>query len=1147
MKGIRIALLAFVAGFFVQSTFAQDTVNVQTLTFNDITKRSGTWNFPTEGKTWEKVLMHYTLKCDPQTTRDRFDCGEWDYLSYTIVTDSTGRLDSTRKEHPNYILGRTSPDSVLMTLNKSLYKQYYNLYFKVVDSTIMVDSAVVGNANTTYSLDDMANGRVQFVYTASELQASGLQAGEITSLAFNSVNGFMFSDMTIRMGHSTGVAPTDFQNENMVEVHKAGKFQPWPAHVHFDFHQPFNWDGTSDVILEFAATNGAGGLGGTIGAEQTTLPSQVIASDSGHYIKLDNNGFFDLSDADQVMSTLDSQITISFWAYGDDRLPVNTSALEAKDKNGNRVLNIHLPWGNSSVYWDAGNDGGSYDRINKAAGDDEIKGGWNHWAFVKNANTGSMKIYLNSTLWHSGTGSTRTMKGIRTLIFGSGNRNNQYRGSLDQLRVWNTELTQKEISDWMKKELTNTHSSFSDLLFEFDFEPTQFVSGRPYEFRSTQDASIVGRVLGTHKLMPHFGTSYNLAGNVGNVRPVVHFYKAQENWHLDSVERTVELPVGVQCVELFDNATDPLQLTGYDGGYAAGWIFDLGSDGSKVDSTWVPSTTAGYLTYNPYYDVFEVINHVEIGRFITPYGIGLDLGPDGFRWVYDVTDYVDLLQGDVTLSAGNQQELIDLRFEFIQGTPPREVKNVQYLSNRESRQYKSIADDTYFKNDTLDLLPESETFKLITRITGHGHNGESGGGKIHCCEWADKEHYLFINGKQEFAWDIWQDDKCALNPVSDQGGNWAPPRAGWCPSAPVDDYIFELTDLITEDQVAIDYDIEDVPSNNVGQGNGNYVVSMHLVEYGAITHELDAAIKDIISPNNWEFYSRINPTCTTPKIVLQNKGTEPLVGALLKYGVVGGNPIQFYWEGNLGFMEEEVIDLPFAIWDYVSPDEVNKFYAEVALANGKTDDYAQNNKVTVDYNSPELLPSNLEVMFRNNDIEDADLTITNDRGDVVYSKIGAPARELTRDQVNFDAGCYKLEVVTENGFGLTYPLIPQVGTGFLRLRQTDGVKNVAFNLDFGKKLTYHFTIGYGLNTEEELESTQMWEVYPNPSSGIFTISADGNELGMYTVTDMSGRVISEGQTDRGIAELDLSAEMSGVYILKIVQGNKIQTEKLIKQ
>ena len=67
---------------------------------------------------------------------------------------------------------------------------------------------------------------------------------------------------------------------------------------------------------------------------------------------------------------------------------------------------------------------------------------------------------------------------------------------------------------------------------------------------------------------------------------------------------------------------------------------------------------------------FDVIDRYELYRYITPYGIGLDLGDDGWTWWYDVTDYLPLLRDSVELQAGNWQELLDLKFHFIEGDPP---------------------------------------------------------------------------------------------------------------------------------------------------------------------------------------------------------------------------------------------------------------------------------------------------------------------------------------------------------------------------------------------------------------------------------------------------------------------------------------------
>ena len=77
---------------------AQDTTWVQTFTFDSISTRRANFEFPNSlnDKRFEKVLMYYKLKCSPQTPWDQYNCGEWDYLTYTRVFDHTGDYDSVR-------------------------------------------------------------------------------------------------------------------------------------------------------------------------------------------------------------------------------------------------------------------------------------------------------------------------------------------------------------------------------------------------------------------------------------------------------------------------------------------------------------------------------------------------------------------------------------------------------------------------------------------------------------------------------------------------------------------------------------------------------------------------------------------------------------------------------------------------------------------------------------------------------------------------------------------------------------------------------------------------------------------------------------------------------------------------------------------
>ena len=95
-------------------TIAQDTTWVQTFTYDSITTRRANFVFPEALKDmrFEKVLMYYKLKCSPLTTWDQYNCGEWDYLTYTRVFDHTGNFDSVRVDGNRFLSDWTSPATI---------------------------------------------------------------------------------------------------------------------------------------------------------------------------------------------------------------------------------------------------------------------------------------------------------------------------------------------------------------------------------------------------------------------------------------------------------------------------------------------------------------------------------------------------------------------------------------------------------------------------------------------------------------------------------------------------------------------------------------------------------------------------------------------------------------------------------------------------------------------------------------------------------------------------------------------------------------------------------------------------------------------------------------------------------------------------
>ncbi len=150
----------------------------------------------------------------------------------------------------------------------------------------------------------------------------------------------------------------------------------------------------------------------------------------------------------RAMASVSTQVTVAFWNYAEDTPANNVLFCAYLDGavNDSRVLSAHVPWG-GQIYWDTSGDT-AYERINKGIEDSEYVGGWHHWAFVKNADTGHKEIYLDGALWHSAEGMTKPMDGAGVTVFHIGaspTLANYYNGLVDEFQLYNEALSQEEI------------------------------------------------------------------------------------------------------------------------------------------------------------------------------------------------------------------------------------------------------------------------------------------------------------------------------------------------------------------------------------------------------------------------------------------------------------------------------------------------------------------------------------------------------------------------------------------------------------------------------------------------------------------------------------------------------------------------------
>ncbi len=1163
---LTIAVL-IIALLPVSNAIAQDTTSVQTFTFSDITKRRDIYEFPSADKEWRKILMYKTLKCDPATTQDNFDCGEWDYLTYTYVYDHTGVMDSNAATHPFFLAGGENIDTAHFHTTPMYDVYQREQWTLLIDSVINETTTTFANggaSSTEVLASDAPVSRFQFLITASELMGSGLLADTINRIQLNiSQLGSELENFRIRMANTTLLSLTALSDVNLSTVYESNTEFTSTGLQTINLTEPFAWNGGQGLVVEISFENDQAGSAHTVVAETQADSNCVFASG--------NDGYAEFTGGNRIEVPLTGidfgdEVTVSFWSYGDpNALPSNTSVFEAADINENRALNVHLPWSNGTVYWDAG-EGSGYDRIQKAAGGNIYSGRWVHWAFTKNGSTGEMKIYLNGSLWHSGVDKNRTLGIMKNLWIGRGRNSFPYEGKIDEFRMWKRELSASEIEDWRLKEITPSHPNYNDLVVYLKFNDG-------YNLVNDAPGGMDAFWHGSPTVANYTGSEIFMNQERTDVMPEFHFLQGEylSTPQVDTVNDTVaHAPYSI--VEYTVNGNEAVATSGsYP--FREGYTYVYDPNGNAIDSTWHGATqTQVNSELSFFYPPFEVIDRYEIGRFITPYGIGLSLGPDGFTWVYDVTDYAFLLQDSVDISTGNQQELVDLRFEMIEGTPPAPVVEFDRpWGQSRSIRYSDMDDDSALEPTTIDVHPDAARQKVITRLTGHGHNSNTGNFP-HCCEWRDNTHYMFVNNQLAAEWHIWQTNDCAFNPVYPQGGTWPGAREGWCPGDLVKDFEFDYTSLVSGNSYELDYRITPVPTNNQGMGNGSYVTAMHVIQYGEPAHDHDAELYNVLRPTDRGYYSRQNPVCFAPSVVIRNNGDEPLTSVKITYQVSGGVAHEYVWTGSLGFMEKAEVELPFENGAFYVGDGTNRFMATVSEPNGQADGYADNDTYITNFDLPPLYEEKVIIQYQTNTFQyDNDLFVYDANNNVVFSRIGAQLQpnNIYWDTLELDSGCYRLELTDASNDGLSYWAWPNQGSGFLRLWSASGGILQTFESEFGHKIEHAFSIdslsypGYvdpmDTTGTDPTDTTgtigignvlgdQSLTVYPNPNTGSFVLEML-NYQGQHQleIISLTGRTVySEQLNVKGAFawryDLDLP---SGFYTVRLSQGAKSETVKMI--
>lgn len=93
-------------------------------------------------------------------------------------------------------------------------------------------------------------------------------------------------------------------------------------------------------------------------------------------------------------------------------------------------------------------------------------------------------------------------------------------------------------------------------------------------------------------------------------------------------------------------------------------------------------------------------------------------------------------------------------------------------------------------------------------------------------------------------------------------------------------------------------------------------------------------------------------------------------------------------------------------------------------------------------------------------------------------------------------------------------------------------------------------MGSGLGVEEDAEAAQGSTIYPNPSTGVFSLLLkDGTMATDLHMLDATGRMVwrSALRATNGLIQVDASALRPGAYVLRYTDGDRTLSERLIIQ
>ena len=149
-----------------------------------------------------------------------------------------------------------------------------------------------------------------------------------------------------------------------------------------------------------------------------------------------------------------NEMTLSMWVNGDVSRSVADSVFSMQDANGSSIMHVRLgdQIGTSNrIYWSTCIPQGCNTLFSDVA-TDEVRGEWNHYVFVKNAESGTMKVYLNGVSEHELVNFLPISEAATAYLGSETTSTGNYHGLLDNVKLYDVEMEPETVADLYRRE-----------------------------------------------------------------------------------------------------------------------------------------------------------------------------------------------------------------------------------------------------------------------------------------------------------------------------------------------------------------------------------------------------------------------------------------------------------------------------------------------------------------------------------------------------------------------------------------------------------------------------------------------------------------------------------------------------------------------